>query len=329
LPFEVALEQYRTDREPYLALTTRRSELDHAKPLGEFFRGKRVNQITEGMIRDYISARSKAGRANAKINKEMGILVGMLRRAKRWHLFSEDIKRLKVRKSMIARVISEEEKLRLLRISAGNGDWNRARLAMLLALNTTMRSGEVRGLQWRDIDWLEKTVKVSRAKTEEGIRDIPLNREAYDVVSELRRQANEALGPSLSPNWFVFFSWTPGAGAEPTRAVKGWRSAWRSMTTAIECPECGKIQAPGKSCACGADIHEVKSPTAGLRFHDLRHCAITNLSEGQASDETIMSIAGHIDRRMMSHYSHIRIAARRKAVEALCDGQTHHNSQHN
>jgi len=30
-----------------------------------------------------------------------------------------------------------------------------------------------------------------------------------------------------------------------------------------------------------------------------------------------MSIAGHLDRAMLEHYSHIRATARRKAVEAI------------
>ena len=35
------------------------------------------------------------------------------------------------------------------------------------------------------------------------------------------------------------------------------------------------------------------------------------------SDQTIMSIAGHVSREMLDHYSHIRIAAKRSALEAL------------
>jgi hypothetical protein len=32
-----------------------------------------------------------------------------------------------------------------------------------------------------------------------------------------------------------------------------------------------------------------------------------------------MSIAGHVDRRMMSHYSHVRKQARRAALDRLCE----------
>ena len=62
----------------------------------------------------------------------------------------------------------------------------------------------------------------------------------------------------------------------------------------------------------------IKSPLAGLRFHDLRHSSITMLAEGNASEQTIRSIAGHLSQRMLEHYSHIRKEAKRRALAALC-----------
>lgn len=58
----------------------------------------------------------------------------------------------------------------------------------------------------------------------------------------------------------------------------------------------------------------------GLRFHDLRHQAITELAERGASDATLMALAGHMSRAMMEHYSHARMAAKRAAVEGLETG---------
>ena len=55
----------------------------------------------------------------------------------------------------------------------------------------------------------------------------------------------------------------------------------------------------------------------GFRFHDVRHHAITELAESQASDQTIMSIAGHVSQRMLSHYSHVRMEAKRQALDSL------------
>ena len=47
------------------------------------------------------------------------------------------------------------------------------------------------------------------------------------------------------------------------------------------------------------------------------HHAITELAESLASEQTIMSIAGHVSPRMLAHYSHVRLEAKRRAVEAL------------
>ncbi|QMV19738.1 tyrosine-type recombinase/integrase [Granulicella sp. 5B5] len=56
---------------------------------------------------------------------------------------------------------------------------------------------------------------------------------------------------------------------------------------------------------------------AECRLHDLRHHFLTNLSETQTSDSTILAIAGHLSRKMLERYSHIRSKAKRAAVEAM------------
>ena len=44
---------------------------------------------------------------------------------------------------------------------------------------------------------------------------------------------------------------------------------------------------------------------------------ITKLAEADTGDETIMAIAGHVSRRMLSRYAHIRTEAKRKALESI------------
>jgi len=54
------------------------------------------------------------------------------------------------------------------------------------------------------------------------------------------------------------------------------------------------------------------------RWHDNRHTFITDLAEsGEASDETIRDIAGHVSKQMLKHYSPIRMEAKGRAVGAL------------
>jgi len=43
------------------------------------------------------------------------------------------------------------------------------------------------------------------------------------------------------------------------------------------------------------------------------------LAESQASDQVIQSIAGHMSRRMLDHYSHIRMDAKRTVVDSLVE----------
>lgn len=81
---------------------------------------------------------------------------------------------------------------------------------------------------------------------------------------------------------------------DPSKPQKSWRSAWRSLTKEAGFP--------------------------GFRFHDLRHQAITEMAEAGASDATIMAAAGHIDRAMMEHYSHVRMAAKRDVLTKLESG---------
>jgi hypothetical protein len=53
-----------------------------------------------------------------------------------------------------------------------------------------------------------------------------------------------------------------------------------------------------------------------------RHTLITDLAESGAGDQTIMDIAGHVSKRMLRHYSHIRMEAKRTALESIVRKKT-------
>jgi len=56
----------------------------------------------------------------------------------------------------------------------------------------------------------------------------------------------------------------------------------------------------------------------GLRPYDLRHTAITDILQNpDVSEETAKAIAGHISDKILKTYSHIRISAKRTALDAL------------
>lgn len=254
-----------------------------------------VHRITVDSVIQYRATRHDAGVANATINKEIAMLRAVLKRAKRWHLMADDIKTLKEPISM-GRALSQEEKSTLLRVAASKPDWKRAEQAMILALNSMLRSGELRGLRWADVNWTDKTVSVAprpgdqNAKTNNAARVLPLGNEGMGVLYAIRKESEELFG-TLSPDWYVFH-WCPATGLpDPARPCKGWRSAWRSI---------------------------LKKAGLSLRFHDLRHHAITELCENaDVPLQAIVRRAGWRDGRMLRRYEHIRDAAAERAAVAL------------
>ena len=167
-------------------------------------------------------------------------------------------------------------------------EWVVVRCAAELALNTTMRGCELKNLRWENVDFGSRIIRLQHSKTQAGIRTIPLNDVAFDAMSDLLGRAKEL--ESDNPKHYVFPSCENGH-FDATRPQKSWRTTWRKLVIEAGLPK--------------------------LRFHDLRHHAITELSESLASDQTILSIAGHVSRRMLEHYSHVRLDAKRTALDAL------------
>jgi integrase len=291
LAFSAAIERYTASRRPRLARRTIQTERERTKPLVAYFRATTLQTITTDDVLGYIADRKQAGISNATINRERDLLRGVLVKARRWHtLNTEELRPLKV-ESHVGKALQFEEKLRLLKIAASRPEWQIVRLAAMLALNTTMRACELKGLRWREVDLIERKLTVRRSKTKAGERVIPLNPDAWEAIRELRERAKILFGDELQPDWYVFPHAEGYTKPDPTKPMSGWRTAWRRLTRDAGLP--------------------------GLRFHDLRHHAITELAEGRASDQVIRSIAGHVSKGMLEHYSHIRLDAKRTALEAL------------
>jgi integrase len=315
-PFDKAVEHYLESRTLHLAersLAKERELLSHPR---RYFGSLSLVRLTPEMLMEYFAKRKADGLSNATLNMVSGALRRLLKMAKRWHLFAEDVKRLP-EQSHVGRALTAVELSGLLKLAEARPEWVTLRCAITLALTTTMRSMELKNLRWRDVDFLDRTISVRRSKTEAGLRVIPMNQEAVSGMLLLLRRA-QMLG-TFTPEHFVFPACESGR-INALKPMKSWRTAWRSLTRAIQCPACGRWQSPGAVCrndVCRGDISGIRSVTAGLRFHDLRHTAITILAESNASEQTVMAIAGHVSRKMLEHYSHIRMDAKRRAVSAL------------
>ncbi len=303
-PFGVAADDYVAARHLELAPASRAKEKQLLVQLRAYFKDAPLKSITVKRITDYRTWRAAQGVGPATLNAELGILRRMLKRAKLWARVADDVRPLK-EPSTIGRALTEEDKQRLLKTAVMRPEWETAYLAAILCLNTTARGCELKGLQWSDIDLFQRTITIRKTKTAAGERMIPLTSVAASALARLRTRA-ESFGP-VDPSHYVFAAFVPKfnfndtnvvgyslTGYDPTRHINSWRTAWRSLTK--------------------------KAGLPGFRFHDLRHCAITQLAESGAADSTIMAIAGHVSRRMLERYSHVRMEAKRTAMEALSKG---------
>ena len=81
-------------------------------------------------------------------------------RGRVWRKLEDAIELPTQEPSRVGRPLSQEEKDRLIHTAMTKPEWDVARLAMMLAFNTTMRGCEIKGLLWRDVDFLERTLTV-------------------------------------------------------------------------------------------------------------------------------------------------------------------------
>jgi len=63
-----------------------------------------------------------------------------------------------------------------------------------------------------------------------------------------------------------------------------------------------------------------KRAGVNCRWHDLSHTAATKMAGVGIPESTMLAIMGHMSQAMLERYSHIRMAAKRDAVESLSTG---------
>ena len=242
----------------------------------------------------YQTRRKREGVSNRTVNLELGVLRSILRRYRMWEPIAADVDFLKESASP-GRALTPEEEAALLD-SASKSRCRSLYPVIMLAINTGMRASEIRELTWGQVDFFSKSLTVGKSKTAAGTgRIIPLNPRAVAVLTHWR-----SLFRGAEPEHYVFPHEKYGlAGNDrkqcayeiiPTEPMHRWKVAWESAR---------------------------KTANVACRFHDLRHTFISRLAESQASDSTVMALAGHVSRAMMERYSHIRMEAKRRAVDEL------------
>ena len=161
--------------------------------------------------------------------------------------------------------------------------------ALMLARNAGLRNTEIRTLSWGQVNLQNRVLQVGYAKTETGTgRIVPLNSLLCGVLRKHRNWYVKKFG-GIRKEWYLFPFGKP-MPSDPTRHVTTLKSAWKNVRK--------KARVKG-------------------RLHDNRHTLITELAEAGVGEQTIMEIVGHADRRMLQRYSHIRMQAKRVALDLV------------
>lgn len=239
----------------------------------------KLSQLTIKTFEDYKAYRKNDGAANKTINIELGCLRLMLNLAIKWGYAKENpvkgISMLKEDNHKKPRFLSKEECAKLLD-ACGQEMYP----IFFTFLNTGMRKSELEYLEWKDIDFGRRKIKIRvkdnwRPKTTE--REIPINQGLYDVL--IKQKSNRQ-------GTYIFHR--DGKRIEPNYL----RKKLMSITKKSEFPDVTKI-------------------------HTLRHTFASHLVMNGVDLTTVKKLLGHSDIATTMIYSHLADEHVDKAVEKL------------
>jgi len=230
---------------------------------------KLLNQITTQTFASYRDARLKEVRP-ATVVRELGILRSIFETARNeWDVPIPENPLARVRKPKQPDARNrrlQDGELERLLMACRTGTNDWLRPSILIAIETGMRRGELLNIQWQDLDLEASTLNIPITKNGHS-RCIPLTPKAVAIFYERMTE-----------------------DCEPTELVfdisgNGFRLAWER---------------------CRRRVAKTYPAIADLRFHDLRHEAVSRFFEMGLSVPEVALISGHRDPRMLFRYTHLR-----------------------
>lgn len=134
------------------------------------------------------------------------------------------------------------------------------------AIQTGMRRGELMGLTWDDIDLPNRKAFLHTTKNGES-RQVPLTKRAIDILIDVKKYEKERVFPMTLNSLRNQFN----------KAKNYSQVNWESTKA---------------------------NPFIDLRFHDLRHEALSRLSDAGLNVIELSSISGHKTLGMLKRYTH-------------------------
>lgn len=172
-------------------------------------------------------------------------------------------------------------------------------LGVYICLGTGMRIGEICGLKWSDINLISETISVNRTieriyiidvekrhtkliistpKTQNSIREIPMNRELLKLIKPLKKLMNN--------DYFILTN-----DPKPTEP-RTYRNYYKQLLKQLAIPD--------------------------LKFHGLRHSFATRCIESKCDYKTVSVILGHANiSTTLNLYVHPNVEQKRKCIDKM------------
>jgi integrase len=274
---------------------TRRDYQQFARALTPFFGDVVLKDIHPGMLIKYQEERSLTA-GPERINKEIGMLLQVRRRAKIKDTLEDEYEALPLPMFKPPRTMTREQEDRFFQIASSKPEYEAVYHYAILSVNTSATGCEMRGLHVGDIDLFHRTIRITRehVKNRHRIRSIALIAAALYSAERLIQLAS-AKG-SVAPHHYVL----------PFRICRGVWDPTRPCTDSWIKKTWDKIRK--------------EAGVAWLRPHDLRHQINTKLAEAGVPTAVRMAICGHESPAMNRHYEGIRSDVQRRFMEEALEG---------
>jgi integrase len=248
----------------------------------------KLDRVSALQIQALYRAKLEEGLSPRTVQIIHATLYKALKQAVKWSLLSKNVVDSvdppRVPKREI-RPLSEEQVKRLLETAQGD----KLEALYILAVHTGMRSGELLGLRWQDLDLQIGTVQVRRSvfggrteapKSANGNRSIRLNKTSIRALQ----------GHERASEWV--FSTSVGT---PISVHNLHNRSWKPLLARAGLPH-------------------------STRFHDLRHTCATLLLTKGVHPKIVQEMLGHSSTTItLDTYSHVLPNMQEKAVEAMED----------
>lgn len=310
---DYATEWFRVRKEPFVSAATRnnyRTTLN--RHLFPAFAERNLRAIRPAELQAFVN--TYAGQSKSQITNIIGTLQAIFAAAHQDGLVranpAEDLRRPKAKPAEERRALTQDERRRIEALFTTHEHG----LYLATMYYTGMRPGEVRGLQWGDIDWTANLIHVQR----------DIDYAAGAQVGELKTAASERFVPLAAPlrdllmparqlpTAFLF----PGKDGAPLASVTA-RRMWLSLMAAAGLAD--PIPADEPTCYGHGDIRG--QYRARITPHALRHNFITMCWESGMDIMLTMKLVGHTDyettRNIYTHLSRRHLDAAQRQLDAM------------